>query len=84
MLVYSTVQCSTVQYSTIQYSRVKYSIEYNIVQCYCRVTVSCPMDPVVTEVNPNGSQEPGEGGVPGQLVEAVVDVHVLVGCEEEP
>ena len=36
------------------------------------------MDPVVAEVNAQTSQYPGDGGVPGQGVEAVVGVDVDV------
>ena len=48
-----------------------------------RVTVSSSVDPVVAEVDPYGGQDPGEGGVPWQGVEAVVGVDVQVECEEE-
>lgn len=59
--------------TTISTSSIK---SYNLsVSLY---TVSCSMDPVVTQVGPNSGDDPGPDGVPGQLVDAVVVVNVDV------
>ena len=42
-----------------------------------------PVYPVVAEVNPNSSTEPGHSGVPGQGVEAEGGVDGQIGGEEE-
>ena len=46
------------------------------------VTVSGPVDPVVAEVDADCGEDPGERGVPGEAIEAVVGVHVEVESEQ--
>ena len=42
-------------------------------------TMNSSMNPVVNKVNSNGSNDPGQGGVPGELVQAVIVVDINVG-----
>ena len=46
--------------------------------------MSCSVDPVVAEVDAYRCQDPGGGWVPGQGVEAIVVIDVLVGGEQYP
>ena len=42
-------------------------------------TMNSSVNPVVNKVNSNSSNDPGHGGVPGELVQAVIVVDINVG-----
>ena len=41
--------------------------------------MNCSVNPVVDKVNSNSSNDPGQGRVPGELVQAVIVVDINVG-----
>ena len=62
-------------------SRKLFSVHVHVIMSV-NVTVSGPVDPVVAEVDADCGEDPGERGVPGEAIEAVVGVHVEVESEQ--